>query len=300
MLDIVSNVAPLKPTDTTSRQLSWFAERVEKGKVEPFVEIVAITPEVAKRMLELNDGNRPLNERLLAEISADIEAGRWALNGETIIISKEGLLNDGQHRLEAVIRTQTTIQSAVMFGVEREARMTVDMGRQRTAGNFLAMTGATHSNHAAAIAKLLILFEKGKYSPSNGAAKDKLGTPTKQEIRRYYQIHRKRIIAAIDALAHEKFTRTVGLTPLAAAYVILTKLNLEEAAVFFARVLDGTSLKPHDSILWLRARFVAEQKKRLNPHEKLELILRHWNRWRSGSKVSRHITREGVYPVVQK
>lgn len=297
MLDMVSNVAPIKATDTTGRQLSWLAERVEKGKQEPFVEIVAITPQIAQRLLELNDGNRPINERLIAEISADIEANLWVLNGETIIISRDGLLNDGQHRLEAVLRTQTTIQSAIMFGVSREARMTVDMGRQRTAGNFLAMTGATHSNAAAAIAKQLILYETGRYS--HGSRTGSKPPPTKQEIRRYYARHRKPIVAALEMFANERFTRAAGLTPLGSSHVILTRLNMEEAAVFFTRILDGANLKPHDPILWLRSRFT-DKSDRSEGYEKLELILRHWNAWRSGRKLSRTIKREGCYPTVLK
>jgi len=293
--------APTKPTDTKDRELSWLSERVEKGRKGPFVEITAITPTIAKRLLELNDGNRNLSEKLVQEIAADIEHGFWTLNGETIIVSKDGLLNDGQHRLEAVVRTGIAIQSAVMFGVAREARMTVDMGRQRTPGNFLSMAGTIHANEAAAVSKLLIFYEKGIFTSNGSTTQVKPGSqPTKQEIRDFYHRHQKDIDSAIRETINQKFSVLAGKTPIGAAYYILHNKNPVQAGVFFARLFDGANLKQNDSILWLRSRMMAERKSRLRGHEKLEIILRHWNRWRNDGKVTRNIPREGFYPKVER
>lgn len=291
--------APRRATDTTNREISWFAQRVEKGRAEPFVEIVTITPTIAARLLEMNDGNRPINERLVREIAADIEHGFWQLNGETIIVSKDGLLNDGQHRLEAVIRTGRAIQIAVMFGVDRSARMTVDMGAQRSASNFLAMNNVAYATHAAAVTKALIYFEKGIYS-TGGGIKSSVTPPTKQEIRAYYEKNKRRIDAAIHELVNDKFIKNAGATAFIACYVILHKINAVECGVFFQRICDGANLKSTDSILWLRARFTSDWKKRRHVNERIEMILRHWNRWRLGAKLSRQIPLEGSFPKIEK
>jgi hypothetical protein len=298
MLQVVNgSAAPAKAPDTTHRELSWFAERVEKGRKEVFVEIVTITPAIAKRLLEANDGNRPLSERLVQEITADIEHGFWQLNGETIIVSKEGLLNDGQHRLEAIVRAGRPVQSAVMFGVPREARMTVDMGKQRSAANFLSMSGTACAGRAAAVARLLIFYSKGVVRGSGNVAS--IG-PTKQDVIAYYSKHKKEIQAALQELSTEQFVRVSGETPFCAAYVILRRVNPVESAVFFQRVCDGAGLKIHDPILALRSRMTNERKNRLYAGEKLEIILRHWNRWRKGAKVTQSIRREGSYPEIVK
>lgn len=294
----MTNIAPIRPIDTKHRELSWFSERVDKGRKEPYVEITTVTPQIAKRLLEANDGNRPLSEALISQIAADIEHGYWVLNGETIIVSKDGQLNDGQHRLEAVMRTERPVQTAIMWGVPREARLTVDMGKQRTAGNFLAMTGVTHSNHAAAVARLLINFNAGRFS--SGASKGGYVAITKAEIRNYYGHNRKAISAALADTANHKFAKLVGVTPMAAAHVVLHRANQIEALVFFSRLLDGANLKPGDPILFLRDRLFASKKDRLRAFEKLELILRHWNSWRRGKKLSKAVQREGSYPKVEK
>jgi hypothetical protein len=291
-----NNVAPLRATDTTHRELSWFSQRVEKGREAPFVEITTVTPAIAARLLEANDGNRPVNDRLVMEIAADIEHGFWRLNGETIIVSREGLLNDGQHRLEAVMRTGTPIQTAIMYGVDRETRMTVDMGKVRSAGNFLSMDGAAHSNNTASVVKTVIDYQHGiiRAGGSGGMA------PTKQEIRDFYLKNKKRIDASVAHATSEKFGRVGGVTPIAAAHFILMKQNEAEAAVFFARLFDGANLKANDPILWLRNRLMSERKNWIRATEKLEIILRYWNRWRLGVKMTRQISREGVYPRIEK
>lgn len=296
MLDMATK-APAKATDTKHRELSWFSERVEKGRKAPYVEITTVTPTIAARLLEANDGNRPVSERLVAEIAADIEHGFWVLNGETIIVSKDGLLNDGQHRLEAVIRTGRSIETAVMWGVPRHSRLTVDMGKQRTAGNFLAMTGVPYCNNAAAVSKLLLMYSRGHYSTGGGKTNIMI---TKQDIRDYYEKNKKAIDKAVSELGNERFPKMIGITPIAAAHVTLTRINSVEAVVFFARLCDGANLKPHDPILWLRTRLMSEKKSRLNPHQKFEIILRHWNYWRRGARMSRNIPRDGFYPKVEK
>lgn len=294
----MTNIAPIRATDTKHRELSWFSEHVDKGRKAPYVEITTITPTIAARLLEANDGNRPISERLVSEIAADIEHGFWVLNGETIIVSKEGLLNDGQHRLEAVLRTGRSIQTAVMWGVSREARMTVDMGRQRTAGNFLAMDGASYGNYVATVCTTLIFHSLGQVQRVGLRAK--VGAPTKQEIRDYYAKHKKAIDAAMQAVVNEKFAKLGGIAPIAAAHVLLHRKNEVEATVFFARLLDGANLKASDPILWLRSRLMAERKNWLRSTEKLEIILRHWNRWRAGAKCDRNIRTEHTYPEIAK
>jgi hypothetical protein len=47
-------------TTIQSPTLSWFAERVQRGLKQSFSEVVSITPEIAKRLLDVNDCNRPL------------------------------------------------------------------------------------------------------------------------------------------------------------------------------------------------------------------------------------------------
>lgn len=67
------------------------------------IEIQEITPQKARTMLEMNTRNfrdvRPFRVDQYAKMMAE---GRWELNGETIKIADNYLI-DGQHRLLAAI-----------------------------------------------------------------------------------------------------------------------------------------------------------------------------------------------------
>jgi hypothetical protein len=278
------------------RELSWLAQRVAQGQKQPFSEIVTITPSIAKHILERNDDNRKVRAALVQQIAADISANRWDLNGEAIIIAKDGTLNDGQHRLNAIIEANKSVQTLVVFGVARDSRYTVDMGAARSVGDFLGMEGAKYWNEAAAIAKMYLIYRKGFYA---GAGVEQRSLFTKAAVRAEYWQHEKAINAAIDEIVNTPFAKAVGKSPIAVAHVILTKLNKEAAAYFFAKLLAGDGLKKGDAILALRERLIASPEKRMRPYEKLEMILRHWNAWRRGEALSRY-KQMSAYPKLER
>jgi len=63
---------------------------------------VLITPHIADLLLTLNTGNRPIRTRQLANFNEILKEKRYVNTGEPVIISDEGILNEGQHRLTAV------------------------------------------------------------------------------------------------------------------------------------------------------------------------------------------------------
>lgn len=291
-----TNVAPFRPTDTKNRELSWFAQMVERGKKEPFSEIVTITPAIAERLLELNENNRLINEDQISAIAKDISSGFWQLNGETIIVSKDGLLNDGQNRLHAVVRAGEPIRTAIMFGVSRESRMSVDMGRQRRASDFLRMDGVSNSFRAAALVAIFELYKRGVYSNNVGRNGIKI---TKQELLAAYYARQKQYDHALQICDGHKIARSMGGTPICAGYMICKEVNATEAEVFFARLIDGTSLQRGSVILAVRNRLM-DSSNRLHSHEKLELILRAWNMWRAGKNTGKSPLLCGAYPKVSR
>lgn len=295
-----AQVAPAKTKDLpdlSTRDLSWFAERVARGQKEVFSETVTITPAIAFRLLEANEENRRENPRKIREIAHDIERGLWQLNGEAIIVSKDGKLNDGQMRLNAIVMADKAVQSIVTFGVTRDSRMTVDMGSQRTNGNFFQMSGILYANNASATMALYGRYMKGVYSGKSGGV-DAPANLTKQEIRGLYHRYDKIADKAMAMLHPNKWAMTAGVNPLGAAYIILKQAHSERAEQFFAKVLAGADLAQSDPILWLRNVLMEMRGRRLRSWEKLELILRHWNAWIEGREMERRISLRGEYPKV--
>lgn len=268
--------APSTIEISKNRELSWLSERIQRARSKPFSEFTTITPVIAKHILELNPDNRRIKARNVNKIAADIAADRWDINGETIIIAKDGHLNDGQHRLLAVVKANKPIETIVVFGVDRDSRFTVDMGSARTVGDFIGMEGGKHQDIAAGVAQLHLMVRKGLYTTGGGNS----DLCTKAAVRAEYWSYEKAIGAAIEETVSTRIAAKVGRIPVAAAHVLLHRANKEAAAFFFAKLVYGDGLKQNDALLALRERLLAVSGKRMKSAEKLEMILRHWNAWR--------------------
>jgi len=57
--------------------------------------------------------NRPLNKKWVDAITEEMKRGRWKPNGKAILLSREGIIGDGQHRVNAIIKSGVTIYAHV-------------------------------------------------------------------------------------------------------------------------------------------------------------------------------------------
>ena len=67
--------------------------------------VVLMNPSLAEKILSLNKKNRNVSESNLSSTVHKMKNGKWHENGESIIIGSDGVLKDGQHRLEATIKS---------------------------------------------------------------------------------------------------------------------------------------------------------------------------------------------------
>lgn len=105
-----------------------------------------ISPSTARKYLELNRSNRPLSKRTILDYVRAMHAGEWLLNGEAIKFDRDGRLVDGQHRLAAIEKSGQTLSTVVMRGLDPEVFKTLDTGRNRSAGDVLAIKGLKNPN----------------------------------------------------------------------------------------------------------------------------------------------------------
>ncbi len=274
--------------------VAWLEDKIRQAETSPFAELVTITPAIAKHLLKNNDNNRNIIERRVMEIADDIIAGRWQVNGETIIISRDGKTNDGQHRLNAVLLADASIQSLVFFGAERDSRLTVDMGKPRSVGDFLGMENIKNSSLAASVSKLHLAWGRGIYGAGRA------GYGTKQELREHYFEHEDEIVEAIKAVGHTKFATACGKTAIATGYMILHRINPTACREFFHKLLEDEGLKRGEAILQARTHAMEFSAQRLREWEKLELILKYWNSWRSGKSMMRNHFLSREWPKLEK
>lgn len=144
---------------------------IESG--QPHSELdVFVTPELAKTLLRYNKPgitNRKLNQTSIANATRALVEGTWTNTGEPIIISDAQLLNDGQNRLEAIVSTGIPAVSDIRFGVSRGAFAATNSGSKRSAADALTIKGGAYGNNVAAVARLLIAYERGLQAVPTGA-----------------------------------------------------------------------------------------------------------------------------------
>lgn len=123
-----------------------------------------ITPELATKILEdaKEIRNRNVTDSHVDWLASQMKAGKWGLNGESIIFDDEGQLLDGQHRLWAVCQSGVTIESLVTRGVDRRQFATIDTGAGRTTGNVLSISGEKSTLVLSAALGWLHRYEGGK------------------------------------------------------------------------------------------------------------------------------------------
>ncbi len=103
------------------------------------VQIMWVTPEMAREWLKRNSGNRPLSQTTVAGYVDEQINGRWRLVGDAIQIDTQGTLINGQHRMTAVSQSGVTCQFLVLFDCDDETKSLIDLGRARTVSDTLRM-----------------------------------------------------------------------------------------------------------------------------------------------------------------
>lgn len=133
------------------------------------VEFVTITPAIAEKMLaQSTNKNRPLNELACKRFARDMSDGKWKMNGESIVVDDNGNVVDGQHRLKAVIVSQTKQVFAIVRGVSPNVFDTIDSGKARSKGDILAIAG--YRNYVLLAATLVGIegYKRDNYPKESG------------------------------------------------------------------------------------------------------------------------------------
>lgn len=280
-----------------TRMTEWLEGRIAAAKKEPQSEIVTITPILAKLLLERNDDNRPISQIGIERLRRDMEAGRFEFNGQPIVVSKEGLLNDGQHRITAIIESGRSLRCPVIFGADRKSRFTLDQGIPRSVGNFLAMHNYRNTAALAALAANVWQYLERNQLSTNGRDK-----PTKSEALMTVS-HFKDLPDALSLVSRSGSTVVASNSLLAFSYWAIARVVGSAAAQeFIEKLITGADLKQGDPILYCRKRLLALKGAAgfRGVNEKAEIIFRAWNFYRRGEHVKTIPIMDGPLPKLEK
>ena len=124
---------------------------------------MTITPDLAKQFLTQNTNNRNVRNSVVKRYSADMLSGKFLLMPHGIVFLEDGTLADGQHRLLAIVASQTTQQMMVTFDAPPEIHLFQDRLAVRSEHDCLKMAGFDWSNKdIVAVLKLITATKSGQ------------------------------------------------------------------------------------------------------------------------------------------
>lgn len=97
------------------------------------VTFVLITVEKAKDFLAGNQQNRTKSEKTIRRLASAMASGRYRVTHQGIAFDKNGVMVDGQHRLEAIVMSGVAQWMLVTTGLDPIVRAVIDCGRLRRA-----------------------------------------------------------------------------------------------------------------------------------------------------------------------
>jgi hypothetical protein len=247
-------------------------------------QIVEVTPALAEKWLKQNGHNRTIRDRVVLAYARDMEAGRWAQNGEAIKFAADGTVLDGQHRLTAIALAGVTITMLVITGLASETQETMDAGSRRTTSDALGLRGEANATILSSIARRVWMWDQGDYRFTSAA-------PTTAEcVNLLEQRPDLRRSAEIASRVRQAF-KPLPPSIVGTAHHLFTRLAANDAVWFFQRLADGAELPAGHPILTLRTRAMTEAAdRRTTPADRhMAYLIRTWNAVREGRSLSRII-----------
>jgi len=193
--------------------------------------VVDVTPELARKWLDLARFNRDINDAVVSQYVRQIKEGLWRCTHQGIALTRARVLIDGQHRLLAVIEAGRTVPMTVFVDEPEENFEFIDCGRTRSHLDMMRLSqrnNALSSLHSMTLKAFLagrfcnttnwsnaeLNREYDHYSlPINfivdlfqGWKDKKVNDPTVRGFlaRAYYSVSHDRIIEFVNRLLHDK------------------------------------------------------------------------------------------------
>lgn len=253
----------------------------------PITSFVSVTSEVAERWLTHNTHNRPIYDANVLKFQADMEEGRWRMDGAPIRFSKHPVtLLDGQNRLMALANCVPARELIfnVVRGLDHESQRTMDTGQARTPGQQLRLIGQANAKQIASVARLVIIWENNWLYDSI-----RQRTISIPQIEDWVEENQK----LVDLFNHHlaKTTRSVGATPSVAGAFAIEAMKVDTPATvsFFNLLRSRANLPEGSPILALdnRLRRVRMERMRLVQRDELAMFITAWNLWIKGKTTSK-------------
>jgi len=254
------------------------------------LRLARVTPLIAREWLKRNNENRKFSRNQARALAAEMLAGYWTENGESIIFDSVGELVDGQHRLQAVLNSGHEYIAPVVTGVQAAVRPTVDTGQKRSGAANLQMAGEKNSSVLAAT----IMLWKGYLAhdvqamthPQSGSPDRRTSIPRIMDYLQEWPEIRESVSAALALRPSGQGRALVPVSEVALIWhaIVQSGSSPERADEYLSAVLSGFNLSVDNPIIGLRRRLIEQARPgfKMVKRERLAIVLKTWQLWSTG------------------
>jgi hypothetical protein len=250
-----------------------------------------VTPSIAKQWLATNiESNRRVRQERVDFYAAEMLQGRWVENsGETIKFDRSGKLNDGQHRLHAVVKANKTVWFSVARNVDPQAFAVIDSGMARNGGDVLHISGIPNANVLAAGIKVYHGLMNGILDPDKSGVRLQLSNRLLLDMynqdAEYWQTWVRK-----SAKWYAGFSKIVAHSFIIGFSVVLDKNSKKRDKIdaFFDELCMDMAFDP--SVRLLRKRLIEDKMKRnekLTAAYKTIYFIKVWNAFVTGKELKK-------------
>lgn len=245
-------------------------------------QLVTIGPELAQEWLDnyTRKLNRNLSSNTVNRFARDMRRGKWIFNGEPLQFDTDGQLMNGQHRLNAVVNSETTQQFLIVTGLPEEAHEGMDSGKPRSPGDVLTLSGWRDGNALAVMARIALSVD---LSPNVARASRSFTT---QEIKLRVERDPRLQEIATDILPElpNSLYQLASRSVVGYCFYRFDQINPDAALEFMHSLGTLANLPENSPILALHRRLsgMAPGRPATRQWETIAYFFMAWNAWRKG------------------
>lgn len=295
-----------KKSLTTTMYTALVKEAKRSGQ-QLTVEVMMPVATASALLTDYNLKNRTISKVNVASLVRDMKNGKWVGHvGDEVTVDSEGQLNNGQHRLRAIVEAGIAQPVKMCFGMTKQARAAEGSGRSKSGADLISFkygAGAKNKEARAAALRLLYGFLHDQTRPKVFSGNHK---PTHSEFADVEEAFGDSIYESLKFVNQQDIQTITVESNAAFLHFILkhSKFGVKAANEFFEKLGRGANLSSDDPVMIVRQRFIkdAQNQKTLrhqsNKDSALGLIIKAWNASMDGKSWSnRERTPDALLPV---
>lgn len=248
-----------------------------------------ITPQKADWYLKFNKRNRPVSRAHVLWLAKEMKEGKWVLNGEPIKFDNEGNLMDGQHRLLAVIESDTSVPFLVVRGIPKSFFWTLDTGKNRSNSDVFNLNGISNAACVSSVTLRYMLLRDGLVALGRNGNPSKKHKFTKSDILDCYWVHPDvfQEAARVGARIVGREIPVLTKVEVGGLYAYLTLEKGHDTATvlqFLKELCSGITDTLAIRQVYLKIGRLKQRNLKLSGSETNNLIAKAWNRFLKGKK----------------